>query len=136
MTAPVVAPGRPDPVADRGRLTIADQVVEKIATAALGEVDRVGGPPRAVLGIPMGARSRGPAEPDGRPRVRARVSGTVATLQVRCSVAYPAPVARTAELARAHLVARIGELTGLTAAQVDITVSALTAGPTGPGEGW
>lgn len=117
--------------AERGRLTIADRVVEKIAAMALDEVEPIAGPPRAVMGIPSTGRARGPAVPEGRPRVRAVVSGAVATLEVRCSVSYPAPVARTADRARTHLVARIRELTGLTAAQVDITVTALT----GAGQG-
>lgn len=111
----------PPAAADRGHLEIADQVVEKIAAAALGEVDQIGGVARRVLGVPLGSE-----DPDRAARVSAAVNGSVVTLDVRATVAYPAPVAATTERARAYLVDRIGELTGLDARQVDITVTALT----------
>jgi uncharacterized alkaline shock family protein YloU len=111
----------PGPVEDRGELTVADGVVEKIAAAALAEVEQIGGAARRVLGVPLGSD-----DPDQLARVTAAVTGSVVTLDVRCSVAYPAPVARVTDQARRHLIARIDELTGLTAAQIDITVTALT----------
>ncbi|WP_219418701.1 Asp23/Gls24 family envelope stress response protein [Pseudonocardia nigra] len=116
------SPDRPDPAEDRGELSIDDGVVEQIAAAALGEVEHIGGAARRVLGVPLGAD-----DPDQLARVTATVTGSVVALDVRCSVAYPAPVARVTDQARAHLIARIEELTGLTAAQIDITVTALPA---------
>ena len=105
----------------RGDLDIADGVVEKIATAALGEVPDLGGAARRVLGVALGSD-----EPDGRPNVTATVSGASVVLDVAASVAYPAPVAPTADRARAHVIDRVGELTGLRVERVDIKVTALT----------
>jgi uncharacterized alkaline shock family protein YloU len=58
-------------------------------------------------------------------RVTATIDGDSVTIAVRCSVAYPAPVASTTEALRTHLVARLDKLTGLRVRQVDITVTAL-----------
>jgi uncharacterized alkaline shock family protein YloU len=97
--------------AERGRLEVSERAAARIATAALTEVDDIGGPVR-----------RRPTPP----RVAATVRGATAGFDVRCTVAYPAPVGRTVERARAHLVSRVGELTGLTVAHVDVEVTALT----------
>lgn len=111
--------------ADRGELTIADRVVEKIASAALGEVEHVGGTARRVLGVALGA-----AAPEQlaqvRAQVRAHVDGSLVTLHVTCGVAYPAPVATVTEHARSRIIDRVRQLTGLDTRQVDITVTALT----------
>ncbi len=111
------------PAQDRGELTIADQVVEKIAATALGEVDQIGGAARRVLGVPLGS-----TDPGRLPQVRAQINGSVVTVAARCSVTYPTPVGRVTEQARAHLIERVGGLTGLIVAQVDITVTALPTG--------
>lgn len=112
----------PVPVADRGELSIAEQVVEKIAATALGEIDQIGGTARTMLGVPLGS-----TDPDRLPQVTAQVTGSVATLTARCSVTYPAPVARVTDQARAHVIDRVDTLTGLRVAQLDITVTALTS---------
>jgi len=115
-TAP--APRPPVPADERGRLTVSERAASRIATAVLTEVDGIAGPRR---------RRAAP------PRVAATVKGATAGFDVRCAVAYPAPVTRTVERARAHLVSRVGELTGLTVDHVDVVVTALPAeGPGGP----
>ncbi|WP_307796285.1 Asp23/Gls24 family envelope stress response protein [Amycolatopsis sp. 195334CR] len=88
---------------DRGTLTIEDRVVERIATRAVSELDGT----------------------DQPAKVRARVTGDSATLDVRLALSYPVPVASTTENARRHLRHRVGELAGLTVSRVDITVAAL-----------
>lgn len=108
------------PPDQRGRVDVADQVVEKIAAGALDEVDGVGGTTGAV------GRMFGRDDTGGRPRVEATVSGSAVRLDVRLSVAYPAPVAETCDRARERVVRTVGELTGLDVARVDITVTALT----------
>lgn len=112
MTATLV-----DPDAGPGRLTISDRTVERIAAAAIGEVDGVGGSAARVLGVAVGR--------DEAVQVTAVVGARTTSLAVRLSVAYPAPVARTTEAARAHVVRRVEELTGLAVTRVDITVTAL-----------
>lgn len=109
------------PAADRGKLRIDPRVVQKIAAAAASEVDYVGGAARRMLNVTVGSDGS-----PSQPRVHARVDGTVVTLRLLCSVAYPAPVATVTERLRAHLFERIDAMTGLQTRQVDITVSALT----------
>lgn len=95
MTTPALAE-------DRGALTIADRTVQRIATQAVTEVDG--------------------ADPA---KVTAQVGADTVTLDVRLSIGYPLPVAKTTEAAREHLRRRTAELTGLAVSRVDITVTAL-----------
>ena len=111
----------PEDAGERGALTVADVVVEKVAVAAALEVDGVGGAARRVLGVPTGRE-----DGDGRPRVSARVSGQVAALDVRLSVVYPASVRRTTGAVRDHLRDRVHAITALTVSRLDIDVVALT----------
>ncbi len=70
-----------DTAGERGSLSIDDTVVEKVAAAAAGEIDGVGGAARRVLGVPTGSD-----DGDGRPWVSARVTGRTAALDVRLTV--------------------------------------------------
>ena len=110
------------PVEDRGTLTVDAGVVEKIAATAAVEIDEVGGAAKRVLTVSLGSDAHA-----DHPQVDAEVDGPSATLAVRCSIAYPAPVVAVSDRLRAHLVARIDELTGLRARRIDITVAALTS---------
>jgi uncharacterized alkaline shock family protein YloU len=107
-------------VEERGRTTIADRTVERLAMRAITEVDGVGGAATRVLGVAVGG-----ADLDSSAKVTATVSGQTAALDVRLSVVYPASVGATTENARRHLVDRVEELTGLVVSRVDITVTAL-----------
>jgi uncharacterized alkaline shock family protein YloU len=107
-------------VAERGRTTLTDSVVQRVATALVGDIDGVGGTAQRLLNVAVG----GPGF-ERSAQVNAHVDGNIATLTVRCSVAYPAPVASTTEILRTYLVARLGVLTGLDVRRVDITVTAL-----------
>jgi uncharacterized alkaline shock family protein YloU len=104
----------------RGRTTIADRAVERVATQLLTEVENVGGTARRMLGVTVGGE-----DPDRDARVTATVTGETAALEVRLSVAYPASVSWTTENARDHLTRRVEELTGLAVSRVDIVVTAL-----------
>lgn len=111
-----------DPFPDRGRTTLEERAVERIAAQATSEVEGIGGSAPRVLGVAVGAD-----EPDRAARVTARLDGATATLDVRLSVNYPASVAAATERARAHLMRRTGELTGLDVSRVDIVVTGLHA---------
>lgn len=148
MTTPTDPPtdvdpsGLPDPVgrhaaaepptrpggdaAQRGSLSIDDGVVEKVAVAAAGEIDGVGGAARRLLGVPTGSDGTEHATA-GRPRVSARVTGQTAVIELRLSVAYPASVRATTEAVRAHVRERVATLTELTVSRVDITVASLSS---------
>lgn len=104
----------------RGRTTIAEHAVERIAVQLLTEVENVGGAARRMLGVTIGG-----ADPDRDAQVTVEITGETAALGARLSVAYPASVSRTTENARTHLMRRVEELTGLVVSRVDIVVTAL-----------
>lgn len=123
MTAPTAAapPGTgplPEPE-DRGRTTIADRVVERIAAAAAAEVDAATGTARRVLGVAVTGADR--------PRVSARVHGAEATVDIDMSVSWPAPVRQVTRRVREHVGERLVTLVGLRSARVDVRVAALPA---------
>lgn len=104
----------------RGRTEIADRVLERIAARALGEVDQAAGAARRVLGVRLGQDCAATA-----PRVTARVDGGLATLQMRISVVYPAPIREVTRRLREHVRTRVTALTGLDVRQVDIDIARL-----------
>jgi uncharacterized alkaline shock family protein YloU len=101
----------------RGSTEIADLVVERIAACAVAEVDDAYGSARRLLGL----RIPGAAAP----RVTVQIDGRLATVRVALSVRYPAPIRRVTSEVRAHVMARVGELTGLDVRHVDIEIPAL-----------
>lgn len=107
MTA--AAPGAEDVLAvePRGVTTVAPRAVRRIAAHAATEVPGVGAPVR----------------------VEAHVRGDHTRLAAEIPVRYPEPVRHTTDACRAHLVARVGELTGLRVARVEIVVPRLTTEP-------
>ena len=113
-----------DEAAARGRLEIADRVIERIAAQAAAEVDLATGAPRRVLGVSVGS-------PTDRPDVSARVDGHVAIVDVVMSVAWPAPVITVTEQVRARIVQQLADLAGVRTAQVDIRVTALVSEQSG-----
>lgn len=117
----------PDEPGRRGRLHIADRVVEKVASQAVTEVDLATGTPRTVLGRTLLGRAPEP-DPDRRARADAHVDGGLVTVAVTLAVQWPAPVRQVADEVRRHLTARIHEMTGLEVAQVDVDVTALVTG--------
>ena len=97
----------PPDAEQRGRTTVDDGVVSRLAAKAVTEVDGV---------VADGASAT------------ADVRGGVITLDVRLAVAYPASLARTTRRAREHLMGRVGDFTGLEVSRVDITVTAMQTG--------
>jgi uncharacterized alkaline shock family protein YloU len=102
--------------AERGRITIADRVVEKIAARAVREVDRASGAPRRLLGTSLGSSG------SARPRADAKVDDRTVSLRLSMSVEYPAPVRDVAAEVRERVARRVYELTGLKVTDIDITV--------------
>lgn len=121
----VAAPPSPLTVAgQRGRTIIADRVVAKIAARAVAEVGQTGGAARELIGLTVGRQSgEGPA------RVSAQVNGSLALIEMRLSLAYPAPVrSLTREVLRRHVMERVAALTGIEVRHVDIEVARLLRG--------
>jgi len=107
----------------RGRTTIADRVVARVATRAVAEVAQAGGAARQLIGITLGRQSgQGPA------RVSARVDGNLAMIEIRLTLAYPAPVRSLSREVRRHVMERVASLTGIEVRHVDIEVARLLPG--------
>ncbi len=87
----------------RGRTTVSERAVRRLAARAACEVDGVA----------------------GTPEVSARVAGDSAVLRVRVPIVYPMPVAAVTDACRAHLMRRTHELSGLVVPRVDVDVSEL-----------
>ena len=105
---------------NRGRTTIAEHAIERVATQLLTEVAHVGGSARRMLGVTVGSE-----DPNRDAQLTAEITGETVALRVRLSATYPASVSRTTENARSHLMRRVEELTGLAVSRVDIAVTAL-----------
>ena len=118
------APGRRGP----GQPARAETALETLAATAAGEVEHVGGAARHLLGVRTGQDHE-----DSAPRAHAEITGAVATVALRLSVSYPAPVRAVTESVRTHLDARITALTGLTLHRLDLDVAALTTDTCTPG---
>lgn len=120
----VAAPPRPLTVpGQRGRTTIADRVVSKIATRAVAEVGQTGGAARQLIGLTVGRQTG-----EGSARVSARVNGNLALIEMRLSLAYPAPVRSLTREVRRHVMERVSTLTGIEVRHVDIEVASLQRG--------
>ncbi len=112
----------PDP-AERGRLDIAERVIERLATIAAGEVPgvrRVGSGLEGVVGRQY-------------PNVRAEVAGGHARVRVDIAVVWPAPLGRTAAAVRDRVRDQLQSLAGMTVDAVDVTVATVTQ-PAAPNE--
>jgi len=115
--SPLTVPGQ------RGQTTIADRVVAKIATGAVAEVGQTGGAARQLIGLTV-SRQTG----EGPARVSARVNGNLALIEMRLSLAYPAPVRSLTREVRRHVMERVTTLTGIEVRHVDIEVASLQRG--------
>ncbi|MEU6563470.1 Asp23/Gls24 family envelope stress response protein [Nocardia nova] len=87
----------------RGRTTVSERAVRRLAARAACEVDGVA----------------------ASPEVSARVVGDTAVLRARVPIVYPMPVAAVTDACRDHLMRRTHELSGLVVPRVDIDVSEL-----------
>src|SRR2546423_13351984 len=127
MTALEVSGDAPLPaVGQRGRPTIADRVVARVAAQAAAEIGHTGGAARQVAGMAMGRESG-----EGLARVSARVDGHLALIEMRLTVDYPVPVRTLTREVRRHVIERVAGLTGLEVRHVDIEVARLLRGRAG-----
>jgi uncharacterized alkaline shock family protein YloU len=107
----------------RGRTTIADRVVTRVAARAVAEVEQTGGVARELAGITLGRQTGA-----GTAHVSARIDGHLTMIALRLSVNYPAPVRTLTREVRSHVIERVTRLTGLEVRQVDIDVARLLRG--------
>jgi uncharacterized alkaline shock family protein YloU len=129
--AQVVRPGR----SELGTISIADQVVTKIAARAAAENPDAGAAAARVLGraVPgaghLGVRG---TDLDALPKTTVIVDGSKAFVNLEISVRWPAPILEVTGQVRRHVRDRVEELTGLQVDEVHIVVSDLATDITPP----
>jgi uncharacterized alkaline shock family protein YloU len=86
----------------RGRTTVADRVIDRIAEqAAIEDADVVSA------------------------KANARVTGQTTVVEIGLGLRYPTPVGATTERVRSHLMTRVQELSGLSVSRVDVAATEL-----------
>lgn len=114
----------PDEPGERGSLTIADRVVERVAGYAVTQVEGASAAPRRVLGVNVGE-----ARPGSEASVQARVDGRTATVEATIAVEWPRPVTAVAQQLRTQVRAEVLRLTEVQVAHVDIDVVSFASAP-------
>jgi uncharacterized alkaline shock family protein YloU len=111
---------------DRGSLTIAEKVVERVAGYAVTRVEGASAAPRRVLGVNVGE-----TRPDSEASVDARVEGRTAVVSATVAITWPHPVRTVAARLRQQVRDDVRRMTGVEVAQIDFDVVALPT-PTAP----
>lgn len=104
---------------ERGRLDIAERVVERVAHIAACEVKGVRSVGSSLEGV-VGRQY---------PNVKAQMAGGHARVDVDIAVTWPIPLARTAAEVREHVSERLTSLLGVKVDAVDVTIA--TVSPAG-----
>ncbi|SDY81491.1 Uncharacterized conserved protein YloU, alkaline shock protein (Asp23) family [Geodermatophilus africanus] len=108
--------------AERGSLTIADRVVERVAGYAVTRVEDVSAAPRRLLGVRVGG-----ARADEEASVDARVDGHTATVDATIAVGWPASVRAVTARLRQQVREDVERITGVRVAHIDIDVVSMIA---------
>jgi uncharacterized alkaline shock family protein YloU len=121
-------PGSPPGRTELGMISINDRVVEKVAACAAAEVADAGAAVHRGLGRSLtGAAALGGrgTSPTRLPKTSADIDGSTVFLDLSISVRWPASVPEVTSAVREHVRSRVRELTGMTVAEVDISVTDL-----------
>ena len=133
--AGLAVPGSRAGRTELGMISIDDRVVEKMAARAAAEIPDAGAAAPRVLGrsvtgaAALGART---TSLTALPKASADVDGLIVILDLSISVRWPASVPEVASAVREHVRSRVKELTGLTVAEVSISVTDLATRLPGP----
>ena len=111
----------PVPPEERGRLTMDDRVVEKVAGHAVTFVTDAAAAPRRVLGVKIGE-----ARPDDAASVKAQVQDDIASVQVAIAVRWPKSVQQVADEVRERIRSEVTAITGVRVDHVDVEVVSMT----------
>ncbi len=121
LTEPEAAPtsAPPDAAAPhtRGKLTISEQAIGKIAAQSASEVASAGGRSGGLLGI--GQHS----DLSARPKVEVELRETTANLFIAVSVPWGRSIRQTTQQVRERVSRRVQELTGVVVHRVDVDVA-------------
>jgi uncharacterized alkaline shock family protein YloU len=113
-------PGRVPPE-ERGRLTVDDRVVEKVAGYAVTFVTDAAAAPRRVLGVNVGA-----ARPASAASVHAQVQDDTASVHAAIAVRWPRSVQEVADEVRERIRSEVTAITGVRVDHVDVEVVSMT----------
>ncbi len=108
--------------AERGSLTIADRVVERVAGYAVTQVEGASAAPRRLLGVQVGG-----SRADEEASVDARVDGHTATVDATVAVGWPASVRTVTTRLRQRVREDVERITGVHVAHIDIDVVSMSA---------
>jgi uncharacterized alkaline shock family protein YloU len=106
---------------ERGRLTVDDRVVEKVAGYAVTFVTDAAAAPRRVLGVKIGG-----ARPEDAASVEAQVDDDIANVQVAVTVRWPRSVQHVADEVRERIRSEVLAITGVRVEHVDVEVVSMT----------
>lgn len=101
------------PAAERGRTTIADRVVGRVASIAAAEAESVVDSRRGWTGLVR----------HSLPHAEAVVAGGTARIDVEVAASWPTPLAALSAQVRDTVRTRVVELTGMTVGRVDVTIA-------------
>lgn len=111
----------PVPPDERGRLTVEDRVVEKVAGYAVTYVTDAAAAPRRVLGVNIGK-----ARPDDAASVQAQVQDDIASVHAAIAVRWPRTVQEVADDVRERIRSDVTAITGVRVDHVDVEVVSMT----------
>jgi uncharacterized alkaline shock family protein YloU len=111
----------PVPPEERGRLTVDDRVVEKVAGHAVTSITDAAAAPRRVLGVKIGE-----ARPDDAASVQAKVQDDIASVHVAIAVRWPRSVQKVADEVRERIRTEVAAITGVRVDHVDVDVVSMT----------
>lgn len=116
-------PGVPSSPESRGRLTISERVVSRLAAKSAASHPAVGARSGGVLGV--GANQ----DFSSLPPATATIAGSSASVSVRIGLRFPSDIRATTEEVRQGIITDLERFAGVTAAPVDIQVEWLEAAP-------
>ena len=111
----------PVPPEERGRLTVNDRVVEKVAGYAVTFVTDAAAAPRRVLGVNIGK-----ARPDDAASVQALVQGDIAGVRAVIAVRWPTSIQKVADQVRELIRTEVTAITGVRVDHVDVEVVSMS----------
>ena len=111
----------PVPPEERGRLTVNDRVVEKVAGYAVTLVTDAAAAPRRMLGVNIGG-----ARLDDAASVRAQINDDIASAQVAIAVRWPKSVQKVAAEVRERIRSEVKATTGVRVDHVDVEVVSMS----------
>lgn len=111
--------------AERGSLTVAEKVVERVAGHAITQIPGAGAAPRRLLGVTVGE-----ARPDTEATVTARVDGHTAVLKAVVAIAWPHSVRAVTDRLREHVRVEVHRIADIEVAQIDLEVVSFAAAAT------